>query len=290
MRDKVKGFTALSLTSAGPHRQHVPRLQRARSGRPVAACQLIYRTSANLGTDHSRLISLYRRPVAARVKKVQIGSGLRYDLAVRSPEYVEELVTHRRRLPQDRPGTHRRRAARQDDETRHQRLRPLQGDVRAISGRRARSSYLIPYFIAAHPGTHDEDMLNLALGSNATTSASTRCRPSCQRHGARHGDVPHRAQSWEKLGRDGGAGNRPDRPAKSRCTRLSPLARPENWPLAADALKAMGRADLIGNGKARWFPPWQPAGTGANGSLPDPPSQLHLPAACRPRPAGPKGR
>jgi radical SAM superfamily enzyme YgiQ (UPF0313 family) len=44
-----------------------------------------------------------------------------------------------------------------------------------------KEQYLIPYFIAAHPGTTDEDMLELASGSSATASAPTRCRPSCPR-------------------------------------------------------------------------------------------------------------
>ena len=37
----------------------------------------------------------------------------------------------------------------------------------------------------------------------------------------------------------------------------------ENWPLLREALKEMGRADLIGNGKKQLVPAWQPAGTGA---------------------------
>ncbi|MFA7293483.1 MAG: DUF3362 domain-containing protein, partial [Rhodocyclaceae bacterium] len=39
---------------------------------------------------------------------------------------------------------------------------------------------------------------------------------------------------------------------------------PENWPLLRDALRAMGRADLIGNGKKQLVPAWQPAGTGGS--------------------------
>ena len=41
---------------------------------------------------------------------------------------------------------------------------------------------------------------------------------------------------------------------------------PENWPLLREALKAMGRADLIGNGKKHLIPAWQPAGTGGGAS------------------------
>ena len=37
---------------------------------------------------------------------------------------------------------------------------------------------------------------------------------------------------------------------------------PDNWPLLRDALKQMGRADLIGNGKHHLVPRFQPAGTG----------------------------
>jgi hypothetical protein len=36
---------------------------------------------------------------------------------------------------------------------------------------------------------------------------------------------------------------------------------PNNWPLLRDALKAMGRADLIGNGKQHLIPRFQPLNT-----------------------------
>ena len=36
----------------------------------------------------------------------------------------------------------------------------------------------------------------------------------------------------------------------------------ENWPLLREALQAMGRGDLIGNGKRHLVPSWQPTGTG----------------------------
>jgi hypothetical protein len=38
---------------------------------------------------------------------------------------------------------------------------------------------------------------------------------------------------------------------------------PENWPVLREALKRMGRADLIGNGKQHLIPAYQPAGSGA---------------------------
>jgi hypothetical protein len=38
---------------------------------------------------------------------------------------------------------------------------------------------------------------------------------------------------------------------------------PNNWPLLREALKAMGRADLIGNGKHHLIPTYQPATDGS---------------------------
>ena len=72
----------------------------------------------NLNTDHTPLIKLYRRARALPgIKKVLIASGVRYDLAIESPEYVKELAQHHvGRLPEDRARGARRRAAVEDDE------------------------------------------------------------------------------------------------------------------------------------------------------------------------------
>ena len=98
------------------------------------------------------------------MKKILIASGLRYDLAVESPEYVKELVTHHvggylkiapehtERGPLDKmmkPGIGT-----------YDRFKRM---FEKYSKEAGKEQYLIPYFIAAHPGTTDEDMLNLAL-------------------------------------------------------------------------------------------------------------------------------
>ena len=91
-----QGLHRRGLRPGRPHRQHVP------PGLPQpeieAACRkpsCVYPgICQNLGTDHDPLIQIYRRARALKgVKKILIGSGLRYDLAVTSPEYVKELVT-----------------------------------------------------------------------------------------------------------------------------------------------------------------------------------------------------
>ena len=119
----------------------------------------------NLNTDHSPLIKLYRRARALPgIKKVLIASGVRYDLAIESPEYVKELAQHHvggylkiapeaiaegplSKMMKPGVGTYDRFKALFDK----------------FSKEAGKEQYLIPYFIAAHPGTTDEDMLELAL-------------------------------------------------------------------------------------------------------------------------------
>ncbi|RML57722.1 hypothetical protein APX70_05982, partial [Pseudomonas syringae pv. maculicola] len=119
----------------------------------------------NLNTDHSSLIQLYRSARALPgVKKILIASGLRYDLAVESPEYVKELVTHH-------VGGYLKIAPEHTEEgPLNQMMKPGIGSYdkfkrmfEKYTKEAGKEQYLIPYFIAAHPGTTDEDMMNLAL-------------------------------------------------------------------------------------------------------------------------------
>ena len=139
IRDKVQGFTGVISDLGGPT-ANMYRIG-CKSAEIEAACRkpsCVYPgICSNLNTDHTPLIHMYRRARALKgVKKILIGSGLRYDLAVQSPEYVKELVQHHvGGYPQDRARAHRRRPAVQDDEARHRHLRPLQGDIRAVQRR-----------------------------------------------------------------------------------------------------------------------------------------------------------
>ncbi|WVM94052.1 radical SAM protein [Halopseudomonas pachastrellae] len=97
MRDKVPGFTGVVSDLGGPT-ANMYRIA-CKSPEIEAACRkpsCVYPGICdNLNTDHSSLIELYRKARALPgVKKILIASGLRYDLAVESPEYVKELVTH----------------------------------------------------------------------------------------------------------------------------------------------------------------------------------------------------
>jgi uncharacterized radical SAM protein YgiQ len=97
IRDKVKGFTGVISDLGGPT-ANMYRIG-CKSPEIEAACRkpsCVYPgICSNLNTDHSALIHMYRRARTLKgIKKILIGSGLRYDLAVQSPEYVKELVQH----------------------------------------------------------------------------------------------------------------------------------------------------------------------------------------------------
>ncbi|MEQ9335119.1 YgiQ family radical SAM protein, partial [Thalassobaculum sp.] len=272
MRDKVPGFTGQVSDLGGPtanmYRMACKDPEIEKSCRRLSC---VYPTICkNLNTDHKPLIDLYR---AARgtegVKKVSISSGLRYDLAVESPEYVEELVTHH-------VGGYLKIAPEHTEEGPLSRMmKPGIGSYDkfkamfdAAAAKAGKKYYLIPYFIAAHPGCTDEDMMNLALwlkknGYRAdqvqTFTPTPMAMATAMYYSGRNPLRPVRRSGAERVETAKGLRERRLHKAFLR------YHDPENWPLLRDALKAMGRGDLIGNGKHHLIPRWQPAGTGKAG-------------------------
>ncbi|WP_022955136.1 YgiQ family radical SAM protein [Perlucidibaca piscinae] len=220
----------------------------------------------NLNTDHSHLVQLYRRARGLKgVKKILIGSGLRYDLAVRSPEYVKELVTHH-------VGGYLKIAPEHtEDGPLSKMMKPGIGSYDAFkqmfekfSREAGKEQYLIPYFIAAHPGTTDKDMMNLAIwlkqnGFRAdqvqTFYPSPMATATAMYHSGRN---PLRKISRDSETVDIVKGDRRRRLHKA----FLRYHDANNWPLLREALKEMGRADLIGNGKHHLIPTWQPSTEG----------------------------
>jgi uncharacterized radical SAM protein YgiQ len=185
IRDKTPGFTGVISDLGGPT-ANMYRLQ-CKDPQIESSCRRLSCVHPgicpNLNTDHTPLIQLYRKArTLPGIKKVLVASGLRYDLAVRSPEYVRELVTHH-------VGGYLKIAPEHTEPgPLSVMMKPGIGSYEAFremferfSREAGKEQYLIPYFIAAHPGTTDEDMLNLALWLKRTTSASTRYRPFCRR-------------------------------------------------------------------------------------------------------------
>jgi uncharacterized radical SAM protein YgiQ len=277
IRDRTAGFTGVVSDVGGPTaNMYKMACKDAEVQRACRKPSCVYPDICdNLDTSHDALIRLYRQVRAVKgVRKAMVASGVRYDLAVRSPHYIQELVAHHvggylkiapehtERGPLDmmrKPGI----AA-------YTRFKEMFDAAAEAAGKQY---YLIPYFIAAHPGTSDEDMLNLALWlktnryrldqvqtflpspmATATAMHHTGINPlRAVRHGA--------SQPVETA-----TGLRQRRLHKA----FLRYHDPDNWPLLREALKAMGRADLIGSRPDQLVPALQPPGTGKAAATPRP--------------------
>ena len=271
IRDKVQGFTGVISDLGGPT-ANMYRLG-CRSPEIEAACRkpsCVYPgICQNLTTNHDPLIKIYRRARALKgIKKILIGSGLRYDLAVQSPEYVKELVQHH-------VGGYLKIAPEHTENgPLSKMMKPGIGSYdrfkamfEKYSEEAGKKQFLIPYFIAAHPGTSDEDMMNLALwlkknGFRADQVQTFYPSPMATATAMYHTNLNplrgiHRDDRAERVDIVRGEKRRRLHKAFLR------YHDPNNWPLLRDALKAMGRADLIGNGKHHLIPTFQPVTDGS---------------------------
>jgi uncharacterized radical SAM protein YgiQ len=267
MRDRVEGFTGVVSDLGGPT-ANMYRIG-CKSPQIEAACRkpsCVYpRICQNLRTDHGPLIELYRKARALPgVKKVLIGSGLRYDLALESPEYIRELVTHH-------VGGYLKIAPEHTEEGplakmmkpgigAYDRFRRL---FEKYSREAGKEQFLVPYFIAAHPGTSDEDMLALALWLKANGFRVDQVQnfypgPMATATAMYHtGFDPLHKVTRSSARVDVARGERRRRLHKAFLRYHDPA----NWPVLREALRAMGRASLIGNGRHHLIPLFQPAGT-----------------------------
>ena len=264
IRDKVKGFTGVISDLGGPT-ANMYRLG-CRSPEIESACRkpsCVYPgICQNLTTDHGPLINMYRRARTLKgIKKILIGSGLRYDLAVQSPEYVKELVQHHvggylKIAPEHTEGGPLSKMMKPGIGT-YDRFKSMFDKYSEEAGKK---QFLIPYFIAAHPGTSDEDMMNLAVwlkknGFRAdqvqTFYPSPMATATAMYHSTRN-PLRKITRDSEKVDVVKGDKRRRLHKAFLRYHDAS------NWPLLREALKAMGRSDLIGNGKHHLIPTWQP--------------------------------
>jgi uncharacterized radical SAM protein YgiQ len=264
IRDKVSGFTGVISDLGGPT-ANMYRLG-CKSPEIEAACRkpsCVYPgICQNLGTNHTPLINIYRRARALKgIKKILIGSGLRYDLAVKSPEYVKELVQHHvggylKIAPEHTEQGPLTKMMKPGIGT-YDRFKTMFDKFSEEVGKK---QFLVPYFIAAHPGTSDEDMMNLALwlkrnGFRAdqvqTFYPSPMATATAMYHSGRNplGRVTRSSETIDVV-----RGERRRRLHKA----FLRYHDANNWPLLREALKAMGRADLIGNGKQHLIPTFQP--------------------------------
>lgn len=260
IRDSTPSFTGVITDLGGPtanmYRLKCKDLKCQTSCRKLSC---IYpKVCPNMNTNHAELIKLYRQMRSIPgIKKICIGSGMRYDLAIKDPEYIKELVTHHvggylKIAPEHICAGPLAKMMKPGIET-YQHFHQL---FNQYSKQAKKEQYLIPYFISAHPGTSDQDMLELALWLKAnnyrldqvqnfiptpltiaTTMYYTGLNP-----------LQKTDNKYEKV----------FVPKSGRTRRLhKALLRyhdPNNWPLLRQELRRMGRNDLIGNSKRNLIP------------------------------------
>jgi uncharacterized radical SAM protein YgiQ len=267
IRDKTPGFHGIISDLGGPTANMYRMACKSRT--VEAACRkpscVFPDVCDNLGTDHGPLVRIYKKARAIKgVKRIFIASGVRYDLAVRSPEWIKELAQHH-------TGGYLKIAPEHTEEgpLRHMMKPGMRAYDRfkelfdRYSQEAGKEQYLIPYFIAAHPGTTDEDMLNLALWLKHNGFRPDQVQAFLPSPMATATAMYH-------------TGLNPLRSLKAKepVTTVKGIERrrlhkaflryhdPNNWPMLREALRRMGREDLIGSGKQQLVPSWQPAGTG----------------------------
>jgi uncharacterized radical SAM protein YgiQ len=268
IRDTTPGFTGVISDLGGPT-ANMWRLA-CKSRAIEAACRkpscVFPDVCGNLGTDHGPLVQLYRKAREIRgVKKVLIASGLRYDLAVRSPEYVKELVQHHvggyLKIAPEHVAKGPLSVMMKPGIGTYDRFKAL---FDRYSEQAGKEQYLIPYFISAHPGTTDEDMLELALWLKKNGFRPDAVQAFLPSPMASATAIYHSGKN--ALTRVKRAGGNVPVPRGLKVRRLHKAFLryhdANNWPILREALRRMGREDLIGNGKKHLVPAWQPAGTG----------------------------
>ncbi len=264
IRDTVPGFTGVISDLGGPT-ANMYRIA-CKSRKIEKACRLpscVYpQVCSNLNTDHSALIGLYRRTrELPGIKKVLISSGLRYDLAVESPEYIEELVTHH-------VGGYLKIAPEHTERgPLDKMMKPGIGTYdtfkalfEKFSKKAGKEQYLIPYFIAAHPGTTDTDMMNLALWLKRNGFRADQVQNFYPSPMATATTMYYSGKNpLNKVTREGGDVDVAKSPEQRRLHKaFLRYHDPDNWPMLRAALKSMGHEELIGNSEQHLIPAYQP--------------------------------
>ncbi|MDR3213528.1 MAG: YgiQ family radical SAM protein [Azoarcus sp.] len=254
VRDHTPGFRG-HVTDLGGPTANMYRM-RCKDASIEAACRRLScvwpEICPRLDADHAPLIDLYRAARAVPgIEHITIGSGLRYDLAVRSPEYIAELAAHHvsgllKVAPEhSEPGplAHMMKPAIDAFDA-------FAAQFERASRRAGKKQHLVPYFIAAHPGASDEDMLKLALWLKARGFRPDQVQTFLPTPLALATAMYHSGINPLKS-----VASVPEPVASVRGERQRRLHKaflrwhdPANWPLLREALAKMGRGDLIGSG------------------------------------------
>ncbi|WNC71036.1 YgiQ family radical SAM protein [Thalassotalea psychrophila] len=255
IRDKVPGFTGVISDLGGPTANMYQ--LRCKSPKAEATCR---RPSCvwpdicgHMDTDHTPTIELYRKARKVKgIKKILIASGVRYDLAIRDPEYVKELASHH-------VGGYLKIAPEHtEDGPLAKMMKPGMGSYHKFkemfdhySKLAGKKQFLIPYFISAHPGTTDKDMVNLALWLKENNFKLDQVQNFYPSPLANATTIYHtEVDSLNKIRKEGTAVPVPKGTIQRRLHKaILRYHDPANWPIIRAALTKMGLArKLIGSG------------------------------------------
>lgn len=260
MRDKVPGFTGTVSDLGGPtsnmYHLNCKDDEIQKNCRKLSCVYPVI--CKNLITDHSQTTQLYRKARAVPgVKRVAIASGLRYDLAVEDPEYVRELVTHH-------VGGYLKIAPEHSEKNTLEKMMKPEMDrydefknmFEKFSKEAGKKQYLIPYFIAAHPGSDDNDMLNLALWLKRNKFRLDQVQnfypsPMSLATAMYHSEKNPLSKVTYKSETVYTEKNLDRRRLHKGFLRFHDE---KNWPMLREALKEMNREELIGDGPNQLIP------------------------------------
>ena len=261
IRDKVPGFTGVISDLGGPT-ANMYRLG-CKSPKAEESCRrasCVYPVICpHMNTDHEHLIALYRKARDLKgIKRILIASGVRYDLAVEDPRYIRELVKHH-------VGGYLKIAPEHTEEgPLSKMMKPGMGSYYRFkelfdkySKEAGKVQYLIPYFISAHPGSEEKDMINLALWLKANDFRLDQVQnfypsPLASATTMYYSEVdPLHKVTYKSPQMYVAKGERRRRLQKS-LLRYHDAA---NWPVIREALQEMGLSHLIGSGPGCLVPP-----------------------------------
>ena len=254
IRDKVPGFTGVISDLGGPT-ANMYKL-RCTSKKAESTCRrlsCVYPDICkHMDTDHTPTIDLYKKAREVKgIKKILIASGVRYDLAVRDPRYVKELVTHH-------VGGYLKIAPEHtEDGPLSKMMKPGMGaydEFKALfdkySKEAGKKQYLIPYFISAHPGTKDEDMVNMALWLKSNDFKLDQVQNFYPSPMANATTIYHTEMNSLRNIKNNTEQVPVPKGARQRRLHKAILRYhdPAGWPMIREALRNMGKAKLIGKG------------------------------------------
>ncbi|MBB1419498.1 YgiQ family radical SAM protein [Pseudoalteromonas sp. SG44-1] len=254
IRDKVPGFTGVISDLGGPT-ANMYKL-RCKSKKAESTCRrlsCVYPDICkHMDTDHTPTIELYKKAREVKgIKKILIASGVRYDLAVQDPRYVKELVTHH-------VGGYLKIAPEHtEDGPLSKMMKPGMGAYDQFkelfdkySKEAGKKQYLIPYFISAHPGTKDEDMVNMALWLKSNDFKLDQVQNFYPSPMANATTIYHTGMNSLRNIKNNTEQVPVPKGARQRRLHKAILRYhdPAGWPMIREALRSMGTAKLIGKG------------------------------------------